>query len=56
MPAAASDAQLDADSFSHRPRLPPSDSDEADKWPQTDSDAEDKVEDVVVDAVAALLS
>jgi hypothetical protein len=37
MPAAVSYAQLDADSFSHRPRLPPSDSDEADKWPPTDS-------------------
>jgi hypothetical protein len=47
MPAAVSYAQLDADSFSHRPRLPPSDSDEADKWPPTDSDAEDKDEDAV---------
>jgi hypothetical protein len=55
MPVAASDVQLDAASFSHRPRLPPLDSDKADKWPTTDSDAEDKDEDVVADAVAALL-
>jgi hypothetical protein len=55
MPAAASDVRLDADSFSHRPHLSPSDSDEADKRPPTDSDAEDKDEDVVSDVVAALL-
>ena len=56
MPAAASDVRLDADSFSHRPHLPTSDSDKgADKRPPTDSDAEDKDEDVVADVVAALL-
>jgi hypothetical protein len=58
MPAAASDVLLDAVSFSHRPHLPPSDSDAADNLPPKDSDVEDKDkdEDVVADAAAALLS
>ena len=50
----ASDAK-DVDSFSHRPHLPPPDSDEADKRLPTDLDAEDKDEDVDEDAVEALL-
>ena len=55
MPVVASDVPLDAGSFSHRPCLSPSDSDEEDKWPPTDSDAGDKDEDAVADKVEALL-
>ncbi len=57
MPASASDVLLYAVSVSHRPHLSPSDSDEADTWPPTISDAEDKDkdEDGVADAAAALL-
>ena len=57
MPATAWDVLLDAVSFNHRPHLPPSDSDEADTWPPTFLDAEDKDKDKdgVADAAAALL-
>ena len=51
---AASDAK-DVDSFSHRPHLPPPDSDEADKRLPPDLDAEDKDKDGDGDAVEALL-
>jgi hypothetical protein len=49
----ALDVRLDADSFSHRPCLPPTVLDEADKRPPPDSDAADKDVDVDVDVVAA---
>jgi len=57
MPAAASDVLLDTVSVSHRPHLPLSDSDEANTWPPTFSDTEDKDKDKdgVTDAAAALL-
>ena len=45
----------DVDSFSHRPHLPPPDSDEADKRLPPDSDTEDKDKDGDEDAVEALL-
>jgi hypothetical protein len=58
-PAAATDVPLDADSFSHRPHLSPTVSDEEDKRPPTDLDAEDKDkdedEDGGADAGVALL-
>ena len=51
---AASDVQ-DAVSLNRRPHLSPTDLDAADNLTPTNSDVEDKDEDVVTDAAAALL-